>query len=218
MGPADTAASLGGKLLAATFRAVGELRHGPRALHPRGRVAHATLRLTGGPATGAPLLDRPGEHPCVVRLSRATGLPHPLPDILGVAVRVEAASDSPVDLLFATTGTGTIGRHVLVPRQHHVAGAFTTLLPLHGSDGALLFGLAPTSTRSFDFLTAWAGRPWVKRGELLIGDPMGDEADLRFDPIGNIPEGLDQYGVVRRLRAPSYQASYQASDQASGQT
>jgi hypothetical protein len=47
------------------------------------------------------------------------------------------------------------------------------------------------------------------RGELLVGDPLEDDTTVRFDPIANIPQGLDQYGVVRRLRAPSYRASGQ---------
>src|SRR4051794_39078712 len=60
---------------------------GRRVLHPRGTTLSGVLTVTGGD-TGAELLDRPGRHDVLVRLSRSAGLPAPLPDVHGVAVRV----------------------------------------------------------------------------------------------------------------------------------
>lgn len=196
-----------GSGLAAIFHTLGRLRHGPRALHPRGRVAHATVRITGGPALGVPLVDEPAEHPGTVRMSRAVGLPAPLPDVLGIALRIEPAGGGPVDLLFATTGTGAVGRHLLVPRREVVHGAFTTLLPLRSRQGPVVFGLFPIGPGRFELASALVGKPWVARGEVEIGQLVDDDPALRFDPVDQIPVGLIEYGVVRRLRASSYAPS-----------
>ena len=194
----QNAASSAGQALGSVFRMVGTLRAGPKALHPRGRVAEATMTITGGTPLGVPLLDEPGEHPCLVRLSRATGVPAPLPDVLGLAVRVDEA-----DLLFASTGSGRLGRHLLVPRREHRDGTLATLLPLKSAQGPVELALEP-GPAGYSLLVASPGGTWQERGRLDIGLPGPDDPSLRFDPVGRTPTGLRQYDAVRRLRAPSY--------------
>jgi hypothetical protein len=199
------AASAAGSGLGALFHTVGRWRAAPKALHPRGRVGTATLRVTGGRRRlGSPLLDVPGEHHVTVRYSRATGLPAPFPDVLGLALRIEQDGAGPADLLFASTGTGTVGRHLLVARREHDDGALTTLLPLRGAHGALLLALVPTAGGCYDLRAAAPGAPWETRGELVVHELGEDDRSLRFDPVTRTPAGLAQYDVVRRLRAPSY--------------
>jgi hypothetical protein len=194
--------------LGAVFHSAGRLRRGPKALHPRGRVGSGRLTIQPEASPlGSPLLDQPGEHACTVRLSRATGVPHPLPDILGLALRVEQGDDGPADLLFASTGLGAVGRHLLVPRRDHDDGALTTLLPLRSRRGAVLLALVPTTPGCYDLRTSAPGRRWEDRGVLVVDDLRPDDRSLRFDPVERTPSGLEQYDVVRRLRAPSYDAS-----------
>jgi len=77
-----------------------------KPLHPRGVVLPATVHRYGAPAAfGVPWLDEPGSQPALVRFSRGGGLPTPLPDVLGIALRIDPDGD-PGDLLFATTGRG----------------------------------------------------------------------------------------------------------------
>src|SRR3712207_8796467 len=49
---------------------------------------YTTLCRSGPGGWGAALLDQPGEHEGVVRLSRGAGLPEPLPDVEGLALRL----------------------------------------------------------------------------------------------------------------------------------
>src|SRR3954447_17789206 len=78
--PARAAAAL-------TFGTVAGLRHA-RGLHPGGVARHAVLRVPGGRCPGVPLLDEPGEHAAIVRLSNALGAPLGRPDGIGLALRV----------------------------------------------------------------------------------------------------------------------------------
>ena len=106
------ASSAGGQILNA---ATGMLTARPAAkpLHPRGSVVHGTLHRFGAEdSTGASWIDQTGEDDVLVRQSRAVGLPAPLPDIFGLAIRVPTEGGSHGDLLLASTGLG----------------AFTTLL------------------------------------------------------------------------------------------
>src|SRR4051812_46148596 len=100
--PARAAAAL-------TFGTVAGLRHA-RGLHPGGVARHAVLRVPGGRCPGVPLLDEPGEHAAIVRLSNALGAPLGRPDGIGLALRVPDAHGPGrhQDLLV----TGTSGRPV----------------------------------------------------------------------------------------------------------
>lgn len=133
-----------GAALGAVLAGVAALRGG-RPLHPRGVVVPARLRLDGaGPALGS--LGRAGTLDAVVRLSRAVGVPPPLPDIQGLAVRWSGKA-GPNDLLLASTGTGPAGRFVLVPRRSPLGGALSSLMPFAGPAGPVLVAALPRDTR-----------------------------------------------------------------------
>ena len=74
---------------------------GARVFHPHGRTHDAVVTVTGGLGTGSSLLDAPGRHQGVVRLSRGAGLPAPLPDVEGLALRLpgRGVGGAPLDLL-----------------------------------------------------------------------------------------------------------------------
>src|SRR5688572_9064652 len=85
--PAEPLARRAAPVVATVVRAASTVR-GKRVLHPRGRTFGGRLVVPGGTSYGVPLLDEPGAYDVLVRLSRSAGLPAPLPDIQGVAVRV----------------------------------------------------------------------------------------------------------------------------------
>jgi hypothetical protein len=167
-----------------------------------------TVRL--GAPSGVVLLDDPGPHPCLVRWSRATGL-HDGPDIEGLAVRLSGPAAG--DVLVASTGTGTVTRHLLTVRGRREHGPLTTLLPLSTPSGPLLLrfdpltdGLDPPS--AYRFLVAAPGRPWHERGRLDIAWADTD-CTRRHDPVGRPPAGTWTHPLLARLREPSYAASQQ---------
>ncbi len=204
----ERASSVLGWLAGGVLGAAGVLRRG-KPLHPKGVVYEATLTTWGrGRQWGVPLLERGAELPCRVRVSRAMGLPAPLPDIHGVAVRLDG---EPVDLLFATTGTGLLTRYVLLLRRSDRA-AMTTLMPLRTRSGPLQVRLSPqpagAGRRSWVVSAGAPGRRrWVPFGRLdTAATPVRPDPDppVRFDPVRNVPEGTGQYRWIALLRDPAY--------------
>ena len=202
---ARQSASVGGRALGELARVSASLR-GSKPLHPKGVLLSATMNCVGAPEpTGVTWVDEPGQIPCQVRVSRAVGVPAALPDISGLALRWEYAEQR-CDLLFAGTGLGMVSRFMLVPRRSLVDGPLTTLLPLQGPHGPLLFAIIPGESglrMSYASLTG----PWRQFAELVLGAPVRPDdvdPDLRFRPIADTPVGLLQYDVVRRLRQRAY--------------
>ena len=197
-----------GAVLGAVFGAAALVRR-TKPLHPQGNVGEGTLEITAPqPDLGVPLLAGTGTHRCTARWSRAIGLPSPMPDFEGLAVRLE---DPKADLLFASTGTGAVSRFVLVPRQHGNHGPQTTLLPVASAGGtSLMFQVSPSAgaapdeepPRSFDLAVATSGSQWRTVGSLSVA--WGPDRPMRFDPVENLLPGTEQYPVVRVLREPAY--------------
>jgi hypothetical protein len=202
---AAAAGALPGAALGALFGAVAKVRR-TKPLHPRGRVGEGVVDiLSPVPGTGVPLLAEVGTHRCLVRWSRATGLPRPLPDIEGLAVRLE---EHDADLLFAGTGTGPVGRFLLLPRAPDHHGPQSTLLPVASPAGPLLFLARPLDDGSdpptrFALSVARGGGAWRQVGMLEV-DRWGVDRPTRFDPVRHPLPGTDQYPVVRFLREPAY--------------
>src|SRR4051795_5757389 len=124
-----------GRAAAAVFAGASYAR-GKRSLHSDGRSFEAVMTIVPVRPFGARLLDQPDEHRCVVRLSRAVGLPEHVRDILGLAVRVlDVEGQTRQDLLFSTVaGEGRVGRHVLAPARSFTEQPLSTLLPYRTTD------------------------------------------------------------------------------------
>src|SRR5689334_19989026 len=116
---ADTA----GRVVGMPLGALARWRRG-KPMHPRGVVASGVLERGTGHRFGVPWLDEPARDEVVARISRGTGLPAPLPDLLGLAVRIP---DGPVDLLLSTSATWPLVRLVPVLRRD-AASAYTSLM------------------------------------------------------------------------------------------
>lgn len=199
----------GGAVLARMFGLVAQLR-GTRALHPVGVCGEGALAVEPGQPTGVALLDDHGTRACQVRWSRAAGRRRGL-DIEGLAVRIGGEAGG--DVLCASTGTGVVGRHVLVPRDLHQHGPLTTLLPLSTPQGGLLLRLDPVPdtgepATAYQLFIAAPGGPWSERGRLEVTWTDRD-CTRRHDPVGHPPAGSWTHPLWARLRAPSYVASRQ---------
>lgn len=210
MSPLDTAAraaaSAGGQVLRAATAMIGA-RPAAKPLHPRGSVVRGTLRRAAvGVGTGAAWLGESGEDLVLVRLSRAVGLPAPVPDIFGLALRVPTAGGKHGDLLFASTGLGRLTRFTLTAAGAPYRRPMTTLLPYRTPAGPLLLSAVFRDETEVELAWAVGAGEWTPFAELLLQeDPVGEaDSPVSFDPIENTLPGLETYEWVRRLRHPAY--------------
>lgn len=202
--------------LGAVFAVTALLRRS-KPLHPNGQVAAAQLRVSPAPRpSGSSLLDEPGSHECLVRASYAIGTGPHAPDIEGFALRVQPATagGAPVDLLFASTGSGPLGRFVLVVRPRGVHAAQTTLLPVQAPSGPLLLRLLPVDPAVDPAADPWPTRyrlswatgrgAWQDVGVLDVSWAGARDRPERFDPVGAPLPGTNQYPAIEGLREPAY--------------
>jgi hypothetical protein len=194
-------------VLGAGFGIAARVRR-DKPLHPAGVVGTAVLDVTTpAPHLGIPLFAQAGRHDCLVRWSRSAGVPAPLPDVEGFALRVLDAGEGRVaDLLFASSGDGALTRHTLLlrgPRRH---GPLSTLLPVAGETGSLMFLVEPLDDEdpplTWRLSVADAGSDW--RAVATVGVTWGHDEAVRFDPVEHQLPGTRQYRLVRLLREPAY--------------
>jgi hypothetical protein len=205
--PLDLLSRTAGGLLSSGVVALGAARDRTKPLHPDGQLRRATVtRMGTAVRSGVPWLDEPGRDDVLVRVSRGIGLPDALPDIHGLAVRLDL-DGTPADVLLANTGLGRLSRYLLTPTRKAHGRPLTSLLPYRSPRGGLLLAAVPTSERGYDL--RWAGPvgPWHSFGTLDLGEPLGDDTRVSFDPLVNVVPGLENYGWVQRLREPAYWAA-----------
>ena len=211
---ARAVSSAAGQVLRAVTGLIA-LRPAAKPLHPRGSTIQGTLRRFGcEQTTGAAWLDHEGADRVLVRHSRAVGLPHPVPEIFGLAIRVPTGGGGHGDLLFASTGLGHLTRFILTFARSPYKRPLTTLLPYRTPAGPVL--LSAVFRDETTIVLSWAVRSgaWHPFAELLLDHEPVNEPDTRlsFEPVGNTLPGLVTYDWVRRLRLPAY-ATAQCSRQ-----
>ena len=202
-----------GSALGNVFGTVAAVRRA-RALHPRGAVVPATLRRLPHPPTGIAWLDETEDARVSVRLSRAAGLPAPLPDVLGLAIAVPLHGGRRGDLLLSTAGSRPLARHLLLPRRDPLRSAYTCLVPYSSAVGPLMLAALPPDSRDGGeaLRLAWAAprAPWQPFAELVLDGAVGAAADdpaLDLDPVLNPLPGLRVPAALARLREPAYARS-----------
>jgi hypothetical protein len=142
-------AAAAGPVVAAGFHALAALRR-RRSLHPTGVGYQGWLRVPNEwpPRPGVPLFQVSATHPAILRFSRGAGLPEPLPDALGVTIKLPNAHGPGVDqdLLLTSSTDRPLLRRLLFPARSFVYGAFSTALPYDlGSERVVLL-LVPMLT------------------------------------------------------------------------
>ncbi|HEX5086950.1 MAG TPA: hypothetical protein VFV89_04020 [Nocardioides sp.] len=196
-----------GSALGGVTRVAAAIRPAAKPLHPRGEIRHGRLHRHGAePPTGVRFLDEVAADDVLVRESRAAGLPRPLPDIHGLALRVPNPDATVGDLLLATTGFGLLSRFVLIPTRSPYGRPMTTLLPYETVAGPVLLGVHRVAGGRLELVFAVGDGAWRPFAELVLGEPA-DDADVSFDAVRNTLPGLEQFAAVRRLRAPAYAAA-----------
>ena len=216
-------------MVAAPLAALARWRNG-KPMHPRGAVFDAVLERHGSDHPwGVPFLDATARDDVVVRLSRGAGLPEPLPDLLGLAVRLDDGTGPPVDLLLSTTGRGALTRVVPLLRRD-TASVYCSIMAYSSPAGPIRLAALPTGDGVpsdprplaaavrrhpvvFVVAAARGFGPWVPFGRLTIADTVGPlDPELRFDAVRHPPPGLVADGPLARFRAPAYAAAQEARD------
>ena len=228
------AGEAGGVALGVVLAAVAGVRRG-KAVHPAGAVHRAELKVSGSPHAprGSSLLATPGRHPAIVRFSRSVGMPRPLPDLLGMSLRVLDCYglDAHQDLLMVTSADHPLGHFVFLPAADVWQRPYSSSLPYRaGADrfliGALpeFAGPRPDGEQELERLNGAAARGSLRfqlavaavRGRfrslatLQVGARLSPALDaLRFNPW-NTGGGLEPAGWLNETRRRSYSLSQAA--------
>jgi hypothetical protein len=215
--------------------AVLSAARGAKAVHPTGVVHRARLVVDGGPDApqGSDLLRTRAEHDAVMRFSRSLGAPRPLPDLLGVSLRVLDAYGAGChqDVLMVSSVDRPVLHRVFVPATDFQQRVYTSSLPYRAGDEKLLIGVTPDAASprppgkdEFDRLdrAATTGRlvfalavapldgRFGRVGSLHVHERLPQALDaLRFDPF-NAGGGLEPVGLLNRLRDYAYPMSQTA--------
>ncbi len=233
-GPRARAGTAAGYAVGAVLAQVARLRGG-RPVHPLGVVYRARVRIDGraGGPWGAELLSQSRDRPALVRFSRSLGLPRPLPDLLGAAVRVLDAygPSRHQDFLMVTSVDLPLLHHLFVPATDFQQRPYSSSLPFRAGGDVFLVGLLPdplsprpaggdeldrlaraaaTGRLGFGLAVAPLGGRFRRIGSVDIEDRLPPAADaIRFDPF-NSGGGLEPVGLLNRMRRQAYPRSQAA--------
>ena len=211
----------------AAFRLASRAR-GERAIHARGHGLTGRLTVTGGLGTGARLLDEPAAYDVLVRFSRSAGLPEPLPDVLGLAVRVLDAHgpDAHQDLLLDSTRPEPLLRRFPWIGRDLLSPLYCSLLPYDVAGTSLLLGARPLPGQGsaglrdlpdevgIGLLVATPHGPWRSWGVVRTTGPLPAPGGrrTRFNPW-TTGGGIRPAGPWQHWRRASYDASHVAPDE-----
>ena len=183
---------------------------GERVIHAKGTAYDAELILLAGAETLAvPLVRGPLQRPVLVRLSRGAGLPDPLPDVLGLAIRIPDADGAghPQDLMLATGGGSPLARRLLIPRWDYRRSTYTSLISYEVGGRDLVVGALPHDG-GFRLATAEGGAAWTPFAELRIAAPLPEERGRQLSfSIRNDAGGFRVGGRWRTARLGAYDAA-----------
>ncbi|MET1052099.1 MAG: hypothetical protein ABWX65_05605 [Mycetocola sp.] len=222
--PERGASAVAGRIISRAFTLLQNVRH-PRPIHPHGVALTGTLRfLTDTTPSGIGFVDQPpaAELPITARVSRSVGVPAPLPDVIGLALRWEGP-DGTADIALASTGFGVPSRFWLAAHRSPSRARFTTLFPYRTERGPILLAartIGPNDLPSEPHALAAALDTTTWRLRLYHATPTGRwhpfavvelqhegpmlDSRERFDPVRHPLPGSTTYRWARRLREPSY--------------
>jgi hypothetical protein len=181
---------------------------GKRIFHPRGDGFQAEFEVDRPlhRYEGISLLSKAGRHTAIVRLSRAAGFPAPLPDVLGLAFRIES---EPQDFLLVSSGRPPVLRHLLLPtRGGFGRHSYSSILPYRIAGDVRLVGALPVGPLEYEIAIAGLTTGWTPFARLRLKAALSeDETErLALNPWNTSP-GFEPVGPLNGLRRSSYAGS-----------
>lgn len=210
--------------------ALAAAARGGKAVHPHGAVHEATIAISGdGAPAAAALLSRAKEHRALIRFSRSLGLPRPLPDLLGMSIRMPDVHGPGrhQDFMLVTSADLPVVHHGFLPAGDVWERPYTSSLPYRSGDDLFIVGALPkdgprpdgeneldrlakaaaTGELRFDLAVASLMGRFRPVGEIRIGARLPDELDaIQMNPW-NTGGGLEPAGFLNRLRDYAYPLS-----------
>ena len=182
---------------------------GARIFHPDGEAYSATLHVPGGAGTGSPVFDLSGELPAIVRTSRGAGLPEPLPDAIGLAIRLcdVHGPDRHQDFLLITSVNAPVLHHLILPGVMPDQ-PYSSVLPYRIGGRLMLVGALPRGRGAYDLCLAGVGEKFTPVARLSLGAPCSSEVaeGIRFNPW-HTGGDIVPAGPLQKWRRGSYRAS-----------
>ncbi len=201
---------------------LGSTLRGRRVFHPVGVLAEGRIERQAAPGVGLPIESGP----VVGRVSKAVGTPAGLPDLIGLAWRMDTGdpTSGPWDVLLASAGSGLLTRFALRPTVSWSGTTLTTLMPLHRHDGWWWMKAQVTSPVG-DGLSLDSVRQAIERDGMTFNveqahgtggfEPLAqlrltrviqtdEQHDVSFDPMHNTAPGVElgpQWLTTLRERA-----------------
>ena len=232
--PGRLAVDAAGYAVGAVLAALAAARGG-KAVHPVGVVYGATLIIDGAAEApvGSRLLATPAEHPVLMRFSRSLGVPRPIPDLLGVSLRVPDAygPGDHQDFMLVSSVDRPVLHHIFVPASDAQQRPYSSSLPYRAGDERFIVGVVPdassprppgddefqrleraaaTGGLTFGLVVAPIGGRFRRVGTLRVQERMPHSIDaLRFNPF-NCGGGMAPAGFLNRLRDYAYPLSQAA--------
>jgi hypothetical protein len=203
-----------------------------RVFHPNGVFATGEIQRVAPADSGLPVPSAP----VIARLSKAAGTPGPLPDAVGLALRIpQADSTADWDILLASAGSSPLGRVLgLRPVFSWSGGALTSLMPLRyrgtnwwlrarvtteiGGSGLSLDSVRNqlrTGNIEVDLDQARGASSFTPLAHITLTDivtPAPDD-DVAFDPVLHTVQGVEMYPRwLADLRGNAYERSREGRD------
>jgi hypothetical protein len=229
---ARTALSIAAGVSVGALLAIVAAVRGAKAVHPHGVVhtARLTVPKTDAPLAAARLFAAPQTHAALVRFSRSLGLPHAVPDLLGMSIRVLDAygPGRHQDFLLVTSADWPVLHHLFLPAGDVQQRPYTSSLPYRIGSRRFIVGALPhpqsprpagdteldragaaaaTGRMRFHLAVATPMGRFRPVAELHIGPPLPPSADaLRFSPL-NAGGGLQPIGMLNEMRRYAYPMS-----------
>ena len=199
------------------WSALSSLR-GARIFHPDGEAWTAALSVPGGARAGAPLFDNRGEYRVLARLSRGVGLPEPLPDTIGLAVRICDAHGRGrhQDFLMNTSIDAPVLHHLILPGVAPQQ-SYSSVLAYRIGERLRLVGALPRGAAAFDLALAPVLGRFAPVARIELDERLSASAseDLRFNPW-HCGGGIRPVGPFQRWRRGAYRASQEGRGAVAG--
>ena len=215
----------------APFALAAALRGG-KAVHPHGAVHEGTISIWGSPDApqAATLFTQAKEHRALLRFSRSIGLPRPLPDLLGMSIRMPDVHGQGrhQDFMLVTSADAPILHHGFLPAADVWQRPYTSSLPYRAGEDLFIVGAVPhedgprpdgdteldrlakaaaTGDLKFDLAVASPMGRFRPVGEIRVGARLPHELDaIQMNPF-NTGGGLRPAGFLNRLRDYAYPLS-----------